>query len=55
MLDAAEDNVAIQLQETDIARALRHTNLCINDGTLGAGCMDLSQAASFIKSMNLSK
>jgi hypothetical protein len=55
MLDAAKDNVAIQLQEADIARALRHTNLCINDGTLGAGCMDLSQAVSFIKSMNLSK
>lgn len=55
MLDAAKNNVAIQLQEADIARALRHTNLCSNDGTLGAGCMDLNQAVSFIKSMNLSK
>jgi subtilisin family serine protease len=55
MLDAAKDNVALQLQEADIVRALRHTNLCSNDGALGAGCMDLSQAVSFIKSMNLSK
>jgi hypothetical protein len=53
ILEAAKGNIAIQLQEADIARAFRHTNLCVSDGSLGAGCMDLNQAIFFIKSMNM--
>jgi subtilisin family serine protease len=53
MRDSAKSNTSLQLQEADIARALRHANACVTDGSLGAGCMDLSQAISFIKSMNI--
>ncbi|HMI53813.1 MAG TPA: S8 family serine peptidase [Candidatus Saccharimonadales bacterium] len=53
MLEAAKGNIAMQLQEADIARALRHASACVNDGSLGAGCMDLNQAVSFVKSMNM--
>jgi subtilisin family serine protease len=53
MLDAAKGNISVQLQEADIARALRHANLCVSDDSLGAGCIDLTQAISFIRSMNM--
>lgn len=53
MLDAANDHVVLQLQEADMARALTHANVCVTDGSLGAGCMDLGKAIQFIKSMNM--
>jgi subtilisin family serine protease len=53
MLDAANTDIAAQLQEADIVRALRRAIPCAPDGSLGAGCMDLAQAISFIKSMNM--
>jgi hypothetical protein len=39
--------------ESDIVRALQHTNACVFGGSLGAGCMDLSQAIPFIRSQNV--
>jgi subtilisin family serine protease len=51
MLQEAKDNIAGQLQEADIARALKHASVCVTDGSLGAGCMDMAQAVNFIKSM----
>jgi subtilisin family serine protease len=53
MRDAAKSDIPFQLQEADIARALRHANACVTDGSLGAGCMDLSQAISFIESISM--
>lgn len=53
MLNAANDHIASQLQEADIVRALKRASTCVTDGSLGAGCMDLSQAIQFIKSMNM--
>jgi len=53
MLGATKDNVVGQLEEADIARALKHSNPCVADGTLGAGCMDVARAIEFIKSMSL--
>ena len=53
MFNAANDHVVLQLQEADIVRALKHANLCVTDGSLGAGCLDLSKAIQFIKSMNM--
>ncbi len=53
MLGSTKNNILGQLEEADIARALRHSNPCVTDGTLGAGCMDVAQAIDFIKSMNL--
>jgi hypothetical protein len=40
-----------QFQEPDVARALRHANACVTDGSLGGGCMDLNQAIAYIQSM----
>ena len=53
MFGAANVNIASQLQEADIARALRHSIPCVTDGSLGSGCMDMAQAIDFIKSMTL--
>ena len=53
MLDAANTDTAVQLQEADIVRALKRAIPCAPDGSLGAGCMDLGQAIAFIKSMNI--
>lgn len=38
-------------QEPDVARALKHAVACVTDGSLGGGCMDLSQALAYIQSM----
>lgn len=46
-------NVAAQLGEADYARALKHANPCVTDGSMGAGCLDLNQAVKYIQSMNL--
>jgi subtilisin family serine protease len=51
MLAAAKDTIVGQLEGADIARALKHANACVADGSLGAGCMDVAQAITFIKSM----
>jgi subtilisin family serine protease len=53
LIQAAKDNLVNQLSEADYARALKHANQCVNDGSLGAGCMDLNQAVKFIQSMNM--
>ena len=53
MFNAANDHVVLQLQGADIVRALKHANVCVTDGSLGAGCLDLSKAIQFIKSMNM--
>jgi subtilisin family serine protease len=53
MLGTTMNNIVGQLEEADIARALRHSTPCVTDGTLGAGCMDVAQAINFIKSMNM--
>jgi hypothetical protein len=54
LMQAGKSNVAPQLGEADYARALRHSNPCVTDGSMGAGCMDLNQAVKFIQSMNMS-
>ncbi len=40
-----------QFVEPDVARALRHSNSCVTDGSLGAGCFDMNQATTSIQSM----
>jgi Subtilase family len=53
LIQAAQDNITGELVEADYARALKHANPCVTDGSLGAGCMDLNQAVKFIQSMNM--
>jgi hypothetical protein len=40
-----------QYSEPDVARALRHANACVTDGSLGGGCFDMNQAMAYIQSM----
>jgi subtilisin family serine protease len=54
LIQASKDSLTSQLNEADYARALKHANACVTDGSLGAGCMDLNQAVKFIQSMNMS-
>jgi hypothetical protein len=53
LMQYAQQNITNQLQEADYARALKHANQCVTDGSLGGGCMDINQAAKFIQSMNM--
>jgi len=53
LIQAAKDNLAGELQEADFARALKHAQACITDGSVGAGCVDLNQAMKFIQSMKM--
>lgn len=53
LLQFAQQNITSQLQEADYARALKHANACVTDGSLGAGCLDLSQATKFMQSVNM--
>jgi Subtilase family len=53
LIQASKDSLTPELGEPDYARALKHANPCVTDGTMGAGCMDLNQAVKFIQSMNM--
>jgi hypothetical protein len=55
LLQQANNNVSNQLQVGDVQRALTHAATCGTNGSLGAGCVDLNQAVSFIKGMNMPK
>jgi subtilisin family serine protease len=52
-LMATNPNHAFQLQEADIARALRQADTCGTNDNLGAGCMDLAPATDHIKKLNI--
>lgn len=53
LLSAIDRHLARLMRAGDLQRALSHANVCGNDGSLGAGCLDLGQAMQFFKGMNM--
>ena len=53
LLSAIDRHLAHLMRAGDLQRALSHANVCGNDGSLGAGCLDLGQAMQFFKGMNM--
>jgi subtilase family protein len=53
MQSVKNSNISVQLGEADYARALKHANPCVTDGSMGSGCLDLNQALKYIQSMNM--
>jgi subtilisin family serine protease len=53
LLSSVDQQLAPALRVGDLQRALSHASSCGNAGSLGAGCLDFTQAVQFIKGTNL--
>jgi hypothetical protein len=53
LMQQTNPNITTQLKVGDVQRAFSHAGACGTNGSLGAGCLDLNQAAGFIKGMNM--
>ena len=53
LLSAVDPHIAAELRVDDFERSLSHAKSCGNGHSLGAGCLDYSQAIQFIKGTNL--
>ena len=52
LLSAVDQNLAPLMRTSDVQRAVAHANACGN-GSLGAGCLNLSLSMQFFKGMNM--
>jgi len=52
LLSAIDQNLCPLMKTSDVQRAVAHANACGN-GSLGAGCLNLSLSMQFFKGMNM--